>query len=161
MSFGRASVWFNYFMITIRPCTNEDLPAVLELMQQLGEFAHGKTDFHLGHFQSLFAEMSAIPSVYLNLVCEIDGQVCGFLSLVFYGSFFHQVGTALINELVIDEARRGLGLGRQLIEAAISEARARGLDEIEVGTEKANLPAQQFYRKSGFDEEYVLLGMEF
>ncbi len=148
-------------MITIRPCTSEDLPKVLELMRQLAEFAHGETEFLLDHFQRLFEEMSAAPSVYLNLVCKIDGQVSGFLSLVFYTSFFHQVGTALINELVIDQARRGLGLGRQLIEAAVSEARARGMDEIEVGTEITNLAAQEFYRKSGFDEEYVLLGMEF
>ena len=148
-------------MINIRPCKPEDLPAVLELMQQLGEFAHGETAFSLDHFRRLFAEMSAAPAIYLNLVCEIDGQVCGFLSLVFYTSFFHAVGTALINELVIDSARRGLGLGRQLIEAAISAARARGMDEIEVSTEKTNLAAQQFYHKSGLSEEYVLLGMEF
>ena len=149
------------YMINSRPCKKEDLPAVLELMQQLGEFAHSETEFNLDHFRRLFAEMSAAPAVYLNLVCEIDGQVCGFLSLVFYASFFHKVGTALINELVIDSARRGQGLGRRLIEVAISEARARGLDEIEVGTEKTNLAAQHFYHNSGFTEEYVLLGMEF
>jgi len=35
------------------------------------------------------------------------------------------------------------------------------MDELEVGTETGNGPARQFYRKCGFDEEYVLLGMEF
>ncbi len=130
-------------------------------MQQLGEFAHGENQFQLEHFQRLLAEMDANPFEYHNLVCEVDGQVCGFLSLVFYRSFFHQVGTALINELVVDRNRRGLGLGRQLIEAAIAEARARSMDEIEVGTEVTNLSAQQFYNKCGFTEEYVLLGMEF
>ncbi len=130
-------------------------------MQQLGEFGHGENQFTLEHFQRLFAEMNAIPASYHNLVCEVDGQVRGFLSLVFYGSFFHRVGTALINELVIDSKQRGLGLGRQLIDAAIAEARARGMDEIEVGTEVNNLAAQQFYKKCGLNEEYVLLGMEF
>ncbi len=38
---------------------------------------------------------------------------------------------------------------------------ARGLDELEVGTEKTNQGAQRFYQKCGFDQEYVLLGMEF
>jgi GNAT superfamily N-acetyltransferase len=145
----------------IRECKSEDLSAVLRLMRQLGEFAHGEDQFSLEHFQRLFEEMKANPICYHNLVCEVDGQVCGFLSLVFYGSFFHRVGTALINELVIDASRRGLGLGRLLIEAAITEARARGMDEVEVGTEVTNLAAQQFYKKCGFTEEYVLLGMEF
>ncbi len=148
-------------MISIRPCKKEDLPKVVELMQQLGEFAHGENQFSLGHFQSLLEEMDANPAVYANLVCELDGAVCGFISLVFYRSFFHRTGTALINELVIDRSQRGSGLGRQLIEAAIAEARARSMDEIEVGTESTNLAAQQFYNKNGFTEEYVLLGMEF
>jgi len=133
----------------------------VELMQQLGEFAHGENQFKLEHFHHLLKEMNANPASYHNLVCEVDGQVGGFLSLVFYSSFFHRVGTALINELVVDSSRRGLGLGRQLMEAAIDEARARGMDEIEVGTEVTNQAAQQFYKKSGFTEEYVLLGMEF
>ncbi len=148
-------------MITIRPCKKEDLPAVVELMQQLGEFARSDNQFKLDHFQQLLDVMNANPASYHNLVCEVDGQVCGFLSLVFYSSFFHRVGTALINELVIDSSQRGLGLGRQLIEAAVAEARARGMDEIEVGTEETNQAAQQFYKKCGFTEEYVLLGMEF
>ncbi len=148
-------------MIKIRPCQKEDLPAVLGLMQQLGEFAHGDNQFNLEHLQNLLDEMNAAPAAYHNLVCEDDGQVCGFLSLVFYRSFFHRTGTALINELVVDQNRRGSGLGRQLIRAAIAEARARSMDEIEVGTEVTNLSAQQFYNKNGFTEEYVLLGMEF
>jgi hypothetical protein len=40
------------------------------------------------------------------------------------------------------------------------EALARGMDEIEVSTERDNGLARQFYRRQGFDEEYVLLGME-
>ncbi len=148
-------------MITIRACKEEDLPGVLQLMQQLGEFAHGENQFNLEHFQRLHEKMNANPAAYHNLVCEVDGQVCGFLSLVFYASFFHRTGTTLINELVIDSRQRGLGLGRQLVDAAIAEARARSMDEIEVGTEVTNLAAQQFYKKCGLTEEYILLGMEF
>jgi ribosomal protein S18 acetylase RimI-like enzyme len=35
------------------------------------------------------------------------------------------------------------------------------MDEIEVGTEITNTKAQNFYKKTGFNEEYVLLGREF
>ena len=67
----------------------------------------------------------------------------------------------MINELVVDQEYRGRSLGRALVTEAISLARAYGMDEIEVGTEITNLAAQAFYHKAGFDEEYVLLGMEF
>ncbi len=153
--------WLNIYMDAIRECEERDLPAVLGLMQQLSEFTTDRPQFKLEHFQRLLAEMSANPQVYYNLVCEVDGRVSGFLSLIFYRSLFHTGGTALINELVVDRNLRGRGLGRQLVEAAMGEARRRGMDEIEVGTEKDNLSAQDFYRKTGFDEEYVLMGMEF
>ena len=55
---------------------------------------------------------------------------------------------------------RGLGAGRQLVENAIFEGKNRGMDEIEVGTEKSNLAAQRFYNKAGFNEEFVLLGLQ-
>lgn len=51
-------------------------------------------------------------------------------------------------------------MGRLLIERAVEEARRGGMDEIEVGTEKGNAAALRFYRSNGFEEEYVLLGME-
>ena len=37
----------------------------------------------------------------------------------------------------------------------------RGMYDIEVGTEKTNLKAIDFYKSIGFDEEYILLGREF
>lgn len=48
-----------------------------------------------------------------------------------------------------------------MIDEAINVARVRGMDEIEVGTERENSGAQRFYRRCGFDEEFVLLSKEF
>jgi ribosomal protein S18 acetylase RimI-like enzyme len=47
------------------------------------------------------------------------------------------------------------------VEWAVAAAKEAGLDEIEVGTEKDNTGAIAFYRRTGFCEEYVLLGKEF
>lgn len=84
-----------------------------------------------------------------------------FLSSVFYETPFHDKGTCLINELIVRKDRRGTGIGRALVEAVQAEARRRGMDEIQVGTEKTNLAAQRFYKRVGFDEEFVLLGEDF
>lgn len=81
--------------------------------------------------------------------------------MVFYKTVFHRGGTALINELIVTRKHRGRGIGTKLVEAAVREAKARGMDEIEVGTEKGNGRAIGFYQANGFDEEYVLLGREF
>ena len=146
---------------SIRHCRAEDLPAVIGLLEQLGEASGGAPGFDLAHVGRLFEEMSHAPGIYLNFVYEIEGEVVGFLSMVFYRTLYHQGGTALINELVVDRCWRGQGVGGQLVRRAAAEARARGMDELEVGTEQENQPAQAFYRRAGFDEEYVLFGMEF
>ncbi len=147
--------------LQIRPCQMHDLPVVRELLQQLGEVAHEGSRLKLDHIQKLFEEMAAQPDIYLNLVAVAEGQVTGFISLIFYKTLWHHGGTALINELVVQRELRGAGIGRALIGRAIAEAHTRGMDEIEVGTEEDNHRALGFYHRCGFDEEYVLLGMEF
>lgn len=147
--------------IDIRVCQASDLPAARGLLLQLTEVAHETGFLDPERLQELFDELSAQPDMYLNLVAESGGQVVGFISVVFYKTLFHRGGTALINELVVDRGARGMGIGRALVERVVAEARARGMDEVEVGTEQSNQRAKAFYRGCGFDEEYVLLGMEF
>ena len=101
------------------------------------------------------------PQSYKNLVACKNEVVVGFISVVYYLSFFHESGTALINELIVAADHRNQGIGKALVQRAVSTARQDGMDEIEVGTERGNRPAAAFYRNAGFDEEYVLLGMEF
>jgi ribosomal protein S18 acetylase RimI-like enzyme len=147
--------------ITIRTCTAADLPAVETLLRQLTEVAHGEQGFSQDHLRRLLAEMDTAPNVYVNRVAVLDQQVVGFLAAVFYKTLFHEGGTCLINELVVDRSVRGRGIGEQLVDDIVQQARQRGMDEVEVGTEQDNLRAVQFYRKCGFNQSYVLLGMEF
>ena len=147
--------------VHIRRCERRDLPAVRELMRQLEEVAPTNTDFRLDKLEATLAEMEQLPAIYLNLVAVAEGRVVGFASAIFYKTLFHEGGTALINELVVDRTVRGAGIGSRLVEEIKREAMARGMEELEVGTEQSNILAQRFYRRRGFDKEYVLLGMEF
>ncbi|MGE5630198.1 MAG: N-acetyltransferase family protein [Caulobacteraceae bacterium] len=148
-------------VVEIRECKLDDLPEVILLMNELKEVASGGDQIEPENVRTIFLEMEKFPEIYLNLVAEVSGKVVGFISIIFYRTVFHKGGTALINELIITNSERGKGIGHSLIQRAKEEALARRLDEIEVGTEKTNLAAQRFYRKNGFDEEYVLMGMEF
>jgi GNAT superfamily N-acetyltransferase len=129
-------------------------------MMQLSEVAHATAEFYLDLTEKVFRRMARTPEVYLNLVAVVEGQIAGFISVVFYQTFFHGGGTALINELIVSREQRGGGIGRALVQWVRDEAIARGMDEVEVSTEADNALAQQFYRKCGFDGECVLLGMD-
>lgn len=148
-------------VIEIRLCKQSDLPNVISLMNELKEVASSGHQLELENVQTIFSDMEKLPEIYLNLVAEVSGKVVGFISMIFYKTIFHKGGTALINELIITQSERGKGIGHSLVQRAKEEALARGLDELEVGTEKTNEAAQQFYRKCGFNQEYILIGMEF
>lgn len=146
--------------ITVRPCREADLPAVLDLLNQLADVAAPATGLSPETLGRSFREMERHPDLYLNLVAEAGGRPVGFVSVIFYRTFFHAGETALINEFVVDRALRGQGTGRLLVNAVKEKARARGAEEIEVSTECGNQAAQQFYRRCGFGETCCLLGME-
>ncbi|AOT72473.1 GNAT family N-acetyltransferase [Geosporobacter ferrireducens] len=147
--------------VAIRDCEDKDIKAVIGLLHELKTVANIDNDFPVGDLVKIFEELKMKPEIYLNLVAEIDEKIVGFISIIFYKTLFHKGGTALINELIIRSSYRGKGIGKLLIESAKEEAIKRGMDELEVGTEITNKEAQCFYKKCGFNEEYVLLGMEF
>jgi ribosomal protein S18 acetylase RimI-like enzyme len=55
-----------------------------------------------------------------------------------------------VAELYVVPARRGRGLGRALMNAAIDEARARGADYMDLGTSEDDVAARALYESLGF-----------
>jgi ribosomal protein S18 acetylase RimI-like enzyme len=53
-------------------------------------------------------------------------------------------------ELYVAPASRGRGLGRALMEAALSEARLRGADSMDIGVDEPDLAARRLYESLGF-----------
>lgn len=148
-------------MSEIRSMESRDITAVRELMIQLAEdLGH---DFQMDHEQciALYQKMLRHENIYQNFVYCKEHVVVGFLSMVLYHTWLHGGGTALINELVVERSNRGRNIGSALVAHAKIVAESRGLDEIEVGVMQDNGKALSFYRKHGFDEEYMLLGAEF
>lgn len=53
-------------------------------------------------------------------------------------------------ELYVAPPRRGQGLGRALMEAALREARTRGADSMDIGVDEPDLAARRLYESVGF-----------
>jgi ribosomal protein S18 acetylase RimI-like enzyme len=53
-------------------------------------------------------------------------------------------------ELYVSPARRGHGLGRALVNAALQEARHRGADTMEIAVDEPDLAARRLYESLGF-----------
>lgn len=67
--------------------------------------------------------------------------------------------SAFLGELFIEGEYRGRGVGRLLLEGAMSIAKKKGFENFELTVAKSNKQAQEFYRNLGFrpkKREYLL-----
>jgi ribosomal protein S18 acetylase RimI-like enzyme len=74
----------------------------------------------------------------------------GLVQLRYRRAIFSAGLDAYLEELYVVPERRGEGLGRALLEAAMEAARAAGASRIELGTSEADTAAQALYESAGF-----------
>jgi ribosomal protein S18 acetylase RimI-like enzyme len=146
--------------VIIREMTSDDLAAVQCLLQQLDGMFKSEHDISFNAVRTTFLEMEGKRDIYINYIAQYEDTIVGFISAVRYKTFFHKRGTALINELIIDERYRGKGIGEKLVHTMIEISREAGLNEVEVSTSSENEKAISFYKKNGLIDESILLGME-
>lgn len=82
------------------------------------------------------------------LIAEHDGEIVGTLTLVLF-----RIPTgvrAWIEDVVVDGAARGLGVGRALNEAALDRARAAGATTVDLTSRPSREAANRLYQRIGF-----------
>lgn len=89
------------------------------------------------------------------LIAEADGRIVGVLSASWQRAIHVPGVYATIQDLWVDEDWRSRGVGAELVEAIASQARARGVDRLEVGLPRETFAAiastESFYRRNGFE----------
>lgn len=81
-------------------------------------------------------------------VARVDGTIVGSLTLVLY-----RIPTGLkawIEDVVVDEAARGHGVGEALNRAALDEARRRGAKAVSLTSRPSRQAANRLYQRLGF-----------
>ncbi len=146
--------------IIIRDMHKEDVARVADLMGQLDELFNSGHDIFAETITATFEKMYEHKSIYKNYVALLEDKIVGFMSVIIYKTFFHAGGTALINELIVDKAVRGRGIGELIINKIKVLANIQRFNEIEVSASIDNKKAINFYKKNGFVDESILLGME-
>lgn len=99
----------------------------------------------------VIAERAAplITSGEVTVLFAGDGPA-GFAELRFRPSLYTGALDAYLEELYVVPPRRGHGLGRALLEAAMELARERGAAHIDLGTSEDDVAARALYESAGF-----------
>jgi ribosomal protein S18 acetylase RimI-like enzyme len=74
----------------------------------------------------------------------------GFAQIRFRWSVYTGALDAYLEELYVVPAKRGQGLGRALLEAAMDAARGQGAEHMELGTSEDDVAARGLYESAGF-----------
>jgi len=81
-------------------------------------------------------------------LARLDGAIIGSLTLAFY-----RIPTGMkawIEDVVVDDAARGHGVGRLLNEAALDVARERGAKNVSLTSRPSREAANRLYQRIGF-----------
>jgi ribosomal protein S18 acetylase RimI-like enzyme len=82
-------------------------------------------------------------------VARHDGRVVGTLTLAVFA--IPTGWRAWIEDVVVDETARGLGVGERLTMTAVDEARRRGVRSVDLTSRPAREAANALYQKLGFE----------
>lgn len=97
------------------------------------------------------AAIVASPATVLFVAKDIDsGTIVGALTLALF-----RIPTGLrawIEDVVVDEAARGRGVGAALSNAAIDRARREGAKTVDLTSRPSRAAANRLYKRVGFEE---------
>jgi GNAT superfamily N-acetyltransferase len=139
--------------LTFRHATPADVRTLVGLLANdvLGSLREAPHEEDLTSYLRALEAIDADPN-HLLLVAEAEGDVVGMLQLSFIPHLTYVGGwRAQIEGVRIAEHLRAEGLGRRLLEEAISRARARGCHLVQLTTDRRRPDALRFYESLGFE----------
>lgn len=145
---------------TIRRAVREDCARLMELVQELADYekAPDEVTVDFNHF----VESGFGPNpVWWAFVAEVDGKVEGFA--LYYIRYSTWKGQRLyLEDIIVTDAMRGKGLGRQLFDRLIEEMKEKGFSGMVWQVLDWNESAIDFYRKYGakLDGEWINASFE-
>ncbi len=132
--------------VMVRRARPGDAAPMLSLIHQLGYTpdAHG--------YDETFAQVVRHPEAAVFVAAE-GPRVIGYLALSHRPQIRLGGRCASIDEMVVDQSRRGDGIGTALLEAAIEYSRGLGCRRVELHTRRSRESFQRgFYASHGFRE---------
>ena len=108
-----------------------------------------------------FEAVERDPNIQL-VVAEQGGAVVGCLQLCILPGLSSQgASRALIEDVRVASHCRSRGIGEQLAQWAVAQARARECRLVELLTHNTRLDAQRFYKRLGFQPSHVGMTLRF
>ncbi len=135
--------------VHIRPAAKADLPAVLRLYAQ-PDLDDGAS-LPIDEAQRIFERFATYPD-YVLYVAEAGGAIVGTFALLVMDNLAHLgARSAVVEDVVVDAAHRGEGIGRAMMTHAASVCREKGCYKMALSSNLKRERAHAFYDSLGFE----------
>ncbi len=141
-------------MIDYRLASGADSSQLLPLLTEIMHH-HGVSPPSTDRLEAII-EAILSSSGHSLMVAESRGRLIGMCALVFSYSTWSSSLVCELQDVVVTETHRREHVGRGLVTAAESLARARGCSRVFLLAEAWNLEAHAFYRSLGLSEKTCL-----
>ncbi len=134
--------------ITIRKLTQNDHAAWGGLWKEY--LAFYETELPNDIYETTFKRMlSDDPQDFHGVVAEKDGQLVGLVHYLFHRHGWKIENVCYLQDLYVNDAARGTGTGRALIEAVYEAADSAGSPDVYWMTQDFNETARRLYDRIG------------
>jgi GNAT superfamily N-acetyltransferase len=133
---------------TLRPAATKDVPEVLRLIRGLAEYErllHEVTATEDDIREALFGPLPRIHAI----LAEIDGIPVGLALFYFTFNTFSARPNVFLEDLFVEPAHRGTGIGLALMRAVARRALDENCRHIEWRVLNWNQPSIEFYQRIG------------
>jgi len=131
--------------VTVRPAGQGDV----DLLRRIATAAYQPYVARIGRAPApMTADYAQAVRSGQAWVAVEDGQVAGFVVLV------AQPGYLLLENVAVDPAAQGRGIGSRLLGVAEEQARSLGLSEIRLYTNEAMIENLAYYSRRGYAETH-------
>jgi GNAT superfamily N-acetyltransferase len=134
--------------MTVRPIRPDDVPAVVALVRELADYEKALHEVRLTDEQlheRLFGEAPAL----FGHVAEAEGRVVGMALWFLNFSTWRGTHGIYLEDLYVQPAHRGTGLGKELLRTLAALCGERGYARLEWSVLDWNTPSIDFYTKAG------------
>ena len=150
--------------VTIRPARREDVGAIIAMLADdpLGGARERIEDPLPQCYFATFETVERDPNIQLVVAEDGEGVVVGCLQLCILPGLSSQgASRGLIEDVRVARHCRSRGIGEQLVQWAVAEARAKRCKLVELLTHHSRVDAQRFYERLGFARSHVGMTLRF
>ena len=148
---------------TIRRARREDVGSIIAMLADdpLGGPRERIEDPLPQSYFTAFERLDRDPNIQLVVAEDGEGAVVGCLQLCIMPGLSSQGASRLLEDVRVAKHCRSRGIGEQMVQWAVAEARARGCKVVELLTHHTRVDAQRFYERLGFARSHVGMTVRF